>query len=181
MKTTNSTYSCIYTSFINLCICQGFMSRLEVRGIPEDMRGKDKIVFGNIQQIYDWHRESVHKHTLPHIFPFASDALDSRCVSLFQFLHGGVGALCSESRSAHRPLHQTCEFYRNCCAAGKLQKIRKQTGWFIYHRHLIYTNVITLARRSSGGVFPRGSLKYFIIVTPTASHTCSSLDHLIRN
>uniref|UniRef100_A0A7N6AZT9 Kalirin RhoGEF kinase b n=1 Tax=Anabas testudineus TaxID=64144 RepID=A0A7N6AZT9_ANATE len=57
MKTTNSTYSCIYTSFINLCICQGFMSRLEVRGIPEDMRGKDKIVFGNIQQIYDWHRD----------------------------------------------------------------------------------------------------------------------------
>lgn len=44
---------------------QGFMSRLEVRGIPEDMRGKDKIVFGNIQQIYDWHRESVTQtHTL---------------------------------------------------------------------------------------------------------------------
>uniref|UniRef100_A0A3Q1CSS6 Non-specific serine/threonine protein kinase n=1 Tax=Amphiprion ocellaris TaxID=80972 RepID=A0A3Q1CSS6_AMPOC len=40
-------------------IVEGFMSRLEVRGIPEDMRGKDKIVFGNIQQIYDWHRESV--------------------------------------------------------------------------------------------------------------------------
>lgn len=40
-------------------VSQGFMSRLEVRGIPEDMRGKDKIVFGNIQQIYDWHRESV--------------------------------------------------------------------------------------------------------------------------
>lgn len=42
------------------------MSRLDVRGIPEDMRGKDKIVFGNIQQIYDWHREYVfrtHVHT----------------------------------------------------------------------------------------------------------------------
>ncbi|XP_068458153.1 kalirin-like isoform X2 [Clinocottus analis] len=38
-------------------IAEGFMSRLEVRGIPEDMRGKDKIVFGNIQQIYDWHRD----------------------------------------------------------------------------------------------------------------------------
>ncbi|KAM9835916.1 LOW QUALITY PROTEIN: kalirin-like [Aulostomus maculatus] len=38
-------------------ITEGFMSRLEVRGIPEDMRGKDKIVFGNIQQIYDWHRD----------------------------------------------------------------------------------------------------------------------------
>ncbi|XP_077370408.1 kalirin-like isoform X2 [Festucalex cinctus] len=38
-------------------IVEGFMSRLDVRGIPEDMRGKDKIVFGNIQQIYDWHRD----------------------------------------------------------------------------------------------------------------------------
>ncbi|XP_035854250.1 kalirin-like isoform X2 [Sander lucioperca] len=38
-------------------IVEGFMSRLEVRGIPEDMRGRDKIVFGNIQQIYDWHRD----------------------------------------------------------------------------------------------------------------------------
>uniref|UniRef100_A0A3Q3QAW6 Uncharacterized protein n=1 Tax=Monopterus albus TaxID=43700 RepID=A0A3Q3QAW6_MONAL len=38
-------------------IVEGFMSRLEVRGIPEDMTGKDKIVFGNIQQIYDWHRD----------------------------------------------------------------------------------------------------------------------------
>ncbi|KAG7270181.1 hypothetical protein CRUP_006104, partial [Coryphaenoides rupestris] len=37
-------------------IVEGFMSRLEVRGIPESMRGKDKIVFGNVHQIYDWHR-----------------------------------------------------------------------------------------------------------------------------
>lgn len=41
------------------------MSRLEVRGIPEEMRGKDKMVFGNIQQIYDWHRESVTTSTRP--------------------------------------------------------------------------------------------------------------------
>uniref|UniRef100_A0AAR2M3I1 non-specific serine/threonine protein kinase n=1 Tax=Pygocentrus nattereri TaxID=42514 RepID=A0AAR2M3I1_PYGNA len=26
------------------------------KGVPEDMKGKDKIVFGNIHQIYDWHR-----------------------------------------------------------------------------------------------------------------------------
>ncbi|KAM4602116.1 kalirin-like [Polymixia lowei] len=38
-------------------IVEGFMSRLEVRGVPDDLRGKDKIVFGNIQQIYDWHRD----------------------------------------------------------------------------------------------------------------------------
>ena len=26
-------------------------------GIPEGLKGKEKIVFGNIQQIYEWHRE----------------------------------------------------------------------------------------------------------------------------
>uniref|UniRef100_A0AAY4E3F5 non-specific serine/threonine protein kinase n=1 Tax=Denticeps clupeoides TaxID=299321 RepID=A0AAY4E3F5_9TELE len=26
-------------------------------GVPDDMKGKDKIVFGNIHQIYDWHRD----------------------------------------------------------------------------------------------------------------------------
>lgn len=36
---------------------QGFMKRIEEKGVPEDMRGKDKIVFGNIHQIYDWHKE----------------------------------------------------------------------------------------------------------------------------
>uniref|UniRef100_A0AAY4EB41 non-specific serine/threonine protein kinase n=1 Tax=Denticeps clupeoides TaxID=299321 RepID=A0AAY4EB41_9TELE len=45
------------------CLClsptlsRGFMKRIEEKGIPEDMKGKDKIVFGNIHQIYDWHRE----------------------------------------------------------------------------------------------------------------------------
>jgi len=29
--------------------------------MPEDMAGKDKIVFGNIHQIYDWHKEYVFK------------------------------------------------------------------------------------------------------------------------
>ena len=28
-------------------------------GVPEGMEGKDKIVFGNIHQIYDWHNEWV--------------------------------------------------------------------------------------------------------------------------
>uniref|UniRef100_A0A4W6G2E8 non-specific serine/threonine protein kinase n=1 Tax=Lates calcarifer TaxID=8187 RepID=A0A4W6G2E8_LATCA len=36
---------------------QGFMQRIEEKGVPEDMKGKDKIVFGNIHQIYDWHRD----------------------------------------------------------------------------------------------------------------------------
>lgn len=35
------------------------MSRMKEEGVPDDMKGKDKIVFGNIHQIYDWHREYV--------------------------------------------------------------------------------------------------------------------------
>lgn len=36
---------------------QCFMKKIEEKGVPDDMKGKDKIVFGNIHQIYDWHRE----------------------------------------------------------------------------------------------------------------------------
>uniref|UniRef100_A0A3B3I228 Kalirin RhoGEF kinase b n=1 Tax=Oryzias latipes TaxID=8090 RepID=A0A3B3I228_ORYLA len=33
------------------------VERIEEKGVPDDMKGKDKIVFGNIHQIYDWHRD----------------------------------------------------------------------------------------------------------------------------
>uniref|UniRef100_A0A8C1MAY1 non-specific serine/threonine protein kinase n=1 Tax=Cyprinus carpio TaxID=7962 RepID=A0A8C1MAY1_CYPCA len=36
---------------------QGYMSRMKEEGVPDDMKGKDKIVFGNIHQIYDWHKD----------------------------------------------------------------------------------------------------------------------------
>uniref|UniRef100_A0A4W3IS77 non-specific serine/threonine protein kinase n=1 Tax=Callorhinchus milii TaxID=7868 RepID=A0A4W3IS77_CALMI len=36
-------------------VVEAFMKKVEEKGIPEDMKGKDKIVFGNIHQIYDWH------------------------------------------------------------------------------------------------------------------------------
>lgn len=38
---------------------QGYMALMKEDGVPDDMKGKDKIVFGNIHQIYDWHREYV--------------------------------------------------------------------------------------------------------------------------
>ncbi|XP_035019042.1 triple functional domain protein isoform X1 [Hippoglossus stenolepis] len=38
-------------------VVEGYMSRMKEEGVPDDMRGKDKIVFGNIHQIYDWHKE----------------------------------------------------------------------------------------------------------------------------
>uniref|UniRef100_A0AAQ4R4K1 Rho guanine nucleotide exchange factor 25 n=1 Tax=Gasterosteus aculeatus aculeatus TaxID=481459 RepID=A0AAQ4R4K1_GASAC len=38
-------------------IVEGYMSTMHSKGIPEDMKGKDKIVFGNIHQIFDWHKD----------------------------------------------------------------------------------------------------------------------------
>uniref|UniRef100_A0A669PJK9 Kalirin RhoGEF kinase n=1 Tax=Phasianus colchicus TaxID=9054 RepID=A0A669PJK9_PHACC len=38
-------------------VVEGFMKRIEEKGVSEDMKGKDKIVFGNIHQIYDWHKD----------------------------------------------------------------------------------------------------------------------------
>ncbi|KAF7221541.1 triple functional domain protein isoform X3 [Nothobranchius furzeri] len=38
-------------------VVEGYMSRMKEEGVPDDMKGKDKIVFGNIYQIYDWHKD----------------------------------------------------------------------------------------------------------------------------
>ncbi|XP_044203979.1 rho guanine nucleotide exchange factor 25 isoform X3 [Thunnus albacares] len=38
-------------------IVQGYMASMTNQGVPEDMKGKDRIVFGNIHQIYDWHKD----------------------------------------------------------------------------------------------------------------------------
>uniref|UniRef100_A0A3Q2YZ40 Rho guanine nucleotide exchange factor 25 n=3 Tax=Hippocampus comes TaxID=109280 RepID=A0A3Q2YZ40_HIPCM len=32
------------------------MATMTNQGVPEDLKGKDRIVFGNIHQIYDWHK-----------------------------------------------------------------------------------------------------------------------------
>ncbi|XP_038645443.1 kalirin-like isoform X1 [Scyliorhinus canicula] len=37
-------------------VIEGFMKKMEEKGIPDDMKGKDKIIFGNVQQIYEWHK-----------------------------------------------------------------------------------------------------------------------------
>ncbi|XP_046874576.1 triple functional domain protein-like [Hypomesus transpacificus] len=38
-------------------VVEGYMTRMKEEGVPDDMKGKDKIVFGNIHQIFDWHRD----------------------------------------------------------------------------------------------------------------------------
>ncbi|XP_076827422.1 LOW QUALITY PROTEIN: triple functional domain protein [Brachyhypopomus gauderio] len=38
-------------------VVEGYISRMREEGVPDDMKGKDKIVFGNIHQIYDWHKD----------------------------------------------------------------------------------------------------------------------------
>uniref|UniRef100_A0A3Q3JXV4 Rho guanine nucleotide exchange factor 25 n=1 Tax=Monopterus albus TaxID=43700 RepID=A0A3Q3JXV4_MONAL len=42
--------------FGNMCV-KGYMATMANQGVPEDMKGKDRIVFGNIHQIYDWHKD----------------------------------------------------------------------------------------------------------------------------
>nr|XP_033785737.1 triple functional domain protein isoform X2 [Geotrypetes seraphini] len=39
------------------CVVEGYLALMKEDGVPDDMKGKDKIVFGNIHQIYDWHRD----------------------------------------------------------------------------------------------------------------------------
>ncbi|XP_026092514.1 rho guanine nucleotide exchange factor 25-like isoform X2 [Carassius auratus] len=46
----------LYVADLGL-IVEGYMATMNAKGVPEDMKGKDKIVFGNIHQIYDWHRD----------------------------------------------------------------------------------------------------------------------------
>lgn len=49
---------------------KGYMSRMKEEGVPDDMKGKDKIVFGNIHQIYDCHKEYVtHTYVECRAFP----------------------------------------------------------------------------------------------------------------
>ncbi|KAI4891940.1 hypothetical protein NFI96_021913 [Prochilodus magdalenae] len=38
-------------------IVQGYMATMSNSGVPEYMKGKDKIIFGNVHQIYDWHKD----------------------------------------------------------------------------------------------------------------------------
>ncbi|XP_006897638.1 PREDICTED: rho guanine nucleotide exchange factor 25 isoform X2 [Elephantulus edwardii] len=38
-------------------VVEGYMATMADRGVPESLRGRDRIVFGNIQQIYEWHRD----------------------------------------------------------------------------------------------------------------------------
>ncbi|KAG8452544.1 hypothetical protein GDO86_004362 [Hymenochirus boettgeri] len=38
-------------------IVEGYMATMSTQGVPDDMKGKDKIVFGNIHQIFDWHKD----------------------------------------------------------------------------------------------------------------------------
>uniref|UniRef100_A0A8B9C1M0 non-specific serine/threonine protein kinase n=1 Tax=Anser brachyrhynchus TaxID=132585 RepID=A0A8B9C1M0_9AVES len=48
-------FGILTVSFLGLL--QGYMALMKEDGVPDDMKGKDKIVFGNIHQIYDWHRD----------------------------------------------------------------------------------------------------------------------------
>ncbi|XP_019736548.1 rho guanine nucleotide exchange factor 25 isoform X5 [Hippocampus comes] len=45
----------LYVEDLGLVV-EGYMATMTNQGVPEDLKGKDRIVFGNIHQIYDWHK-----------------------------------------------------------------------------------------------------------------------------
>ncbi|XP_055520297.1 rho guanine nucleotide exchange factor 25-like [Leucoraja erinacea] len=45
----------LYVSHLGF-IVEGYIETMNEKGVPEDLKGKDKIVFGNIYQIYEWHK-----------------------------------------------------------------------------------------------------------------------------
>ncbi|XP_052455773.1 rho guanine nucleotide exchange factor 25-like [Carassius gibelio] len=46
----------LYVDDLGLVV-EGYMATMRSAGVPEYLVGKDKIVFGNIHQIYDWHKD----------------------------------------------------------------------------------------------------------------------------
>ncbi|XP_051562931.1 rho guanine nucleotide exchange factor 25-like [Myxocyprinus asiaticus] len=46
----------LYVEDLRLVV-EGYMATMNSVGVPEYLEGKDKIVFGNIHQIYDWHKD----------------------------------------------------------------------------------------------------------------------------
>uniref|UniRef100_A0A672PQ29 Rho guanine nucleotide exchange factor 25-like n=1 Tax=Sinocyclocheilus grahami TaxID=75366 RepID=A0A672PQ29_SINGR len=46
----------LYVENLGLVV-EGYMATMKSVGVPEYLVGKDKIVFGNIHQIYDWHKD----------------------------------------------------------------------------------------------------------------------------
>ncbi len=55
IQSVDLTHSFFLTLISSLL--QGYMATMNSVGVPEYLAGKDKIVFGNIHQIYDWHKE----------------------------------------------------------------------------------------------------------------------------
>lgn len=108
---------------------QGYMSRMKEEGVPDDMRGKDKIVFGNIHQIYDWHKEyagisSVNMHLKSHdklklyYLPQCEDRQVKSCISLLaglQFFPGRAWEVFGGSWKACSFICQTGETPLNIC------------------------------------------------------------------
>lgn len=46
----------LYVEDLGLVV-EGYMATMNTAGMPEYLEGKNKIVFGNIHQIYDWHKD----------------------------------------------------------------------------------------------------------------------------
>uniref|UniRef100_A0A4W3IBX3 Rho guanine nucleotide exchange factor 25 n=1 Tax=Callorhinchus milii TaxID=7868 RepID=A0A4W3IBX3_CALMI len=59
-----------HEAFIHIIsfLLQGYIAVMKEDGVPDDMKGKDKIVFGNIHQIYDWKQTAIIYTFVPILF-----------------------------------------------------------------------------------------------------------------
>lgn len=56
-------------------ITNGYMAKVLERGLPQDA-GKERVLFGNIAQIYEWHREWVAAIAFYDFVAFADQLFD---------------------------------------------------------------------------------------------------------
>ena len=54
-----NTLPILFPLMLRLCVLQGFIPELAKPETPEQLQGKTRALFGNIQQIYDWHKTWV--------------------------------------------------------------------------------------------------------------------------
>lgn len=85
------------------------MATMANQGVPEDMKGKDRIVFGNIHQIYDWHKEWVRVRGVSSVFsPLSSSEFElSLAVHTYIFWASCVSwwfSLCQDPRGCFLPV-----------------------------------------------------------------------------
>ncbi|KAI6065160.1 Kalirin isoform X7 [Aix galericulata] len=155
-------------------VVEGFMKRIEEKGVSEDMKGKDKIVFGNIHQIYDWHKDfflaELEKCLQEH----------DRLAQLFikhDFLRYSekAGLECSDIEgklTAQGKLLQQDTFYVTEQDSG-VQSRPKERRVFLFEQIVIFSELLRKGSLTPGYMFKKSiKMNYLIIEENVDNDPC---------